>query len=193
VASHLFHNRVTRNGFSLILLLAMCLGLPVLAKEAVVAEVGLSFTIADDWIHEIEEATTPTGRPVRHWVRRPLSYRGQRTVPRITVWTVPVEDSSELVDLTVDTLSRPPFETTLGVVECLKCVTARLPRQGAIWLPRIGPTKAFAGALSHQDWPDCQLGKVADYHAGFRLQELLGVNQTVVYLVCVIGATRTRQ
>lgn len=179
VASYLFQNGETLNDCNLILLIALCLSFPALAKEAVVAEAGLSFSMAEDWFHEIETTTTGTGRLVQHWVHKPLSYQGQRYMPEITAWTVPLKDDSELVDLTKDTLSRAPFETTIEAVGCLKCVPALLPRQGSIWLSRVGPTKAFTAAISHKDWPDCELGNVADYHGSCIFKRINSVGLSI--------------
>lgn len=175
----LLQNGTTPSCCSLILLLAVCLTFPALAKEVVVTEAGLSFSLADDWFYQVEQSTTPQGRLVQRWVHEPMSYQGQRYVPEITVWAVPLKDDAELVDLTKDTLSRPPFETRLGVAECLKCVTAFLPRQGAMWLPLIGPTKAFAPAISYKDWSDCQPGNVADYHGSCIFERVNSVGLSI--------------
>ena len=81
--------------------------------------------------------------------------------------------------LTQDTLAEAAFATTLGSVQCLKCVTAILPRPGAVWLPRRGPTKAFVTALSYEDWPDCEVGGLADYHGSCLSQSVNAVGLSI--------------
>ncbi len=176
---HLFRNGTRPKGCSLVLILAVCLTFPALAKEAVLSEVGLSFNIAQDWFHDVEESTTSRGRLVQRWGHKPLLYGGKRYMPEIIVWAVPLKDDAELLDLTKDTLDKPPFETRLGVAECLKCVTAFLPRRGTVWLPRVGPTKAFAPAISYKDWVDCEPGKVADYHGSCIFERVNSVSLNV--------------
>ena len=161
------------------LFLGFCLTFPALAKEAVIADADLVFVITDSWSADAAEHKTPDGLPIQRWLHTPVVDRGQRHYPRITAWTVPIEADTELVDLTNATLSQMPFETNLGAAQCLKCVTAILPRPGSVWIPQTGPTKAFTAAVSYKDWPDCEVGTLADYHGTCMIARVNSVNLTV--------------
>lgn len=143
------------------------------------AQAGLAFTITDDWVYESAESASPTSRVTQRWRYDSTAHQGGPNPPEITAWTTPLEDEADLLELTQGSLRSLPFATSLGKVECLKCVTALLPRPGAVWLPRLGPTKAFVAALSYKDWPDCEVGGLADYHGTCLFERVNSVDLSI--------------
>lgn len=167
---------------SSVLTLVVFLCAPALAAQnsgdVVVAKAGLSFSITADW-SAAESPEDEAQPPVSYWVRAPVLLDGKPYQAELAIRVTPIEPAAELLDLTVAALKNAPFQTTLGAAECLKCVTALLPRPGIVWLDGVGPTKRFAAALSYKDWPDCELGSPTEYHGSCIFERIQAVELNV--------------